>query len=41
MSEPTVTLTDSATRHTATLPVVSGSMGAPAIDVGKLNRETG
>ena len=41
MSDKTVTLTDPATQLSAALPVVAGSMGDPAIDIGKLNKETG
>ena len=37
----TVQITDSATNKSATLPVVSGTLGDPAFDIGKLNKETG
>ncbi len=41
MSDKTVQMTDSAANKTATLPVVTGTLGDPAIDIGKLNKETG
>ncbi len=41
MSDKTVTLTDSASNKSAALPIVAGTLGDPAIDVGKLNKETG
>ena len=41
MSDRTVQLSDPASGKGATLPVVSGSLGDPAVDIGKLNRETG
>ncbi len=41
MSDRTVQLSDSATGKAASLPVVSGSLGDPAIDIGKLNKDTG
>jgi citrate synthase len=41
VSDRTVQLSDSATGKAASLPVVSGSLGDPAIDIGKLNKDTG
>ena len=41
MSDKTVLLTDNATNKTSTLPLVSGSLGEPAIDIGKLYKEQG
>ena len=41
MSDPTVVLTDSASSKSATLPIVRGSLGDPAIDISKLNKDTG
>jgi citrate synthase len=41
VSEPSVTLTDAATSKSVVLPVVSGTLGDPALDIGKLNKETG
>ena len=41
MSDRTVQLSDSATGKAASLPVVSGSLGDPALDIGKLNKDTG
>ena len=41
MSDKTVQLTDSAANKIATLPVVTGTLGDPAIDISKLNKETG
>ena len=41
MSDKTVQLTDPATGKAANFPVVSGTLGDPAFDIGKLNRETG
>ncbi|HEY6544951.1 MAG TPA: citrate synthase [Dokdonella sp.] len=41
MSDRTVQLSDAASGKTASLPVVSGSLGDPAIDIGKLNKDTG
>ena len=41
MSDKVVQITDPATNKTAALPVVSGTRGDPAFDIGKLNRETG
>jgi len=37
----TVQITDSATNKSATLPIVKGTLGDPAIDIGKLNQSTG
>jgi citrate synthase len=34
-------LTDSASNKSSTLPIVKGSLGDPAIDIGKLNKDTG
>jgi citrate synthase len=41
MSDKVVQLTDPATNKSAALPVVSGTLGDPAFDIGKLNKETG
>ena len=41
MSDRSVQLTDSASGKNATLPVVTGTLGDPAVDIGKLNKETG
>ncbi|HSC13185.1 MAG TPA: citrate synthase [Rhodanobacteraceae bacterium] len=41
MSDQTVVLTDSASNKSSTLPIVTGSLGDPAIDIGKLNKDTG
>ncbi len=41
MSDRTIQITDPATRKTAELPVVTGTLGDPAFDIGKLNKETG
>ncbi|MBN8727788.1 MAG: citrate synthase [Xanthomonadales bacterium] len=41
MSEKTVQIVDPASSAKAELPVVTGTLGDPAIDIGKLNRETG
>ena len=41
MSDQTVVLTDSASNKSSTLPIVKGSLGDPAIDIGKLNKDTG
>ena len=41
MADTTVQLTDSSTNKTATFPIVTGTLGDPAIDIGKLNKETG
>jgi len=37
----TVQLTDPATNKATNLPVVTGTLGDPAFDIGKLNKETG
>ncbi len=36
-----VVLTDSAQNKTSTLPLVRGALGAPAVDIGKLYKDTG
>ncbi|MEO7064149.1 MAG: citrate synthase [Dokdonella sp.] len=41
VSEKTVQIIDSAANKSATLPVVTGTLGDPAIDISKLNKETG
>ena len=41
MSANYVTLTDSANNVSLDLPVVSGTLGDPTLDIGKLNKETG
>jgi len=41
VSDKTVQLIDSVTNKSATFPVVTGTLGDPAIDIGKLNKETG
>ena len=41
MSNKTVQIIDAAANKSATLPVVSGTLGDPAFDIGKLNKETG
>ncbi len=41
MSDPSVTLTDSASSKTTALPVVTGSLGDPALDIAKLHKDTG
>ncbi|MEP7041636.1 MAG: citrate synthase [Dokdonella sp.] len=41
MSDKTVQLTDPATNKSTSLPIVTGTLGDPAIDIGKLNKETG
>ena len=41
MSDKTVQITDSATNKTATFPIVTGTLGDPAIDIAKLNKEIG
>jgi len=41
VSNKTVQIIDSAANKSATLPVVSGTLGDPAFDIGKLNKETG
>ena len=39
MSDKTVQLTDSASNQSSTLPLLSGSLGEPAIDIGKCRRK--
>jgi citrate synthase len=34
-------LTDSSNGKTSTLPLVRGTLGAPAVDIGKLYKDTG
>ncbi len=41
MSEQSVVLTDPATNKSTALPVVTGTLGDPALDIGKLNKDTG
>lgn len=41
MSEQSVKLTDTINDRSTTLPVVTGSLGDPALDIGKLNKDTG
>ena len=41
MSDKSVVLTDSASNKSTTLPVITGTLGDPALDIGKLNKETG
>ncbi|AVP96256.1 citrate (Si)-synthase [Ahniella affigens] len=41
MSQNTVTLTDNGSQKTSTLPVVSGTVGPSAIDIGKMHKDTG
>jgi len=41
VSDQSVVLTDSASNKSTTLPVVTGSLGDPALDIGKLNKDTG
>jgi citrate synthase len=41
VSDKIVQLTDPATSKTTSLPIVTGTLGDPAIDIGKLNKETG
>ncbi|MDR2012916.1 MAG: citrate synthase [Rhodanobacter sp.] len=41
MSDKSVQVIDSAANRSATLPVVTGTLGDPAIDIGKLHKETG
>jgi citrate synthase len=41
VSDQSVVLTDSASNKSSTLPIVKGSLGDPAIDIGKLNKDTG
>jgi citrate synthase len=41
VSNRSVQITDSSNNHSASLPVVAGSVGPAAIDIGKLHKETG
>ena len=41
MSDKVVQVLDPATSKSASFPVVTGSLGDPAFDIGKLNKETG
>ena len=41
MSDKTVQLTDSESNQSSTLPLLSGSLGEPAIDIGKLYKDFG
>jgi citrate synthase len=41
VSDKTVQLTDPATSKSSTFPIVTGTLGDPAIDIGKLNKDTG
>jgi len=41
VSDKSVVLTDSASNKSTTLPVITGTLGNPALDIGKLNKETG
>ena len=41
MSDQSVVLTDSESNKTSTLPIVRGTLGDPALDIGKLNKDTG
>jgi citrate synthase len=41
VSDSTVVLTDAASNTTVTLPVVRGSLGDPAVDISRLNKDTG
>ncbi|MGA8277444.1 MAG: citrate synthase [Rhodanobacteraceae bacterium] len=41
MSDKSVQFIDAADNRSATLPVITGSLGDPAIDIGKLHKETG
>ena len=41
MADKTVLLTDNATNKTSTLPLVSGTLGEPAVDIGKLHKDLG
>jgi citrate synthase len=41
VSDKFVQVIDSTTNKSATLPIVAGTLGNPAIDIGKLGRETG
>ncbi|MGA9342953.1 MAG: citrate synthase [Rhodanobacteraceae bacterium] len=41
MSDKTVEFIDSATQRSAKLPIVTGTLGDPAVDIGKLHKATG
>jgi citrate synthase len=41
VSDKTVVLTDAAANTSSTLPIVTGTMGDPALDIGKLYKDTG
>ncbi len=41
MSDPSVQLTDVANDRSTTLPIVTGTLGDPAIDIARLNKDTG
>jgi len=41
VSDRTVSLTDPATNKSTALPVVTGTLGDPALDIAKLNKDTG
>mgnify|MGYP000889726068 CR=1 FL=1 len=41
MSDKSVQITDPSTNKSASFPLVRGTLGDPAIDIGRLNRETG
>jgi citrate synthase len=41
VSDKTVLLTDNATNKSTTLPLVSGTLGEPTVDIGKLHKELG
>src|ERR1700710_52574 len=41
MADKSVVLTDSASDKTSTLPLVSGTLGDPAVDIGKLHKDLG
>ena len=41
MSDQSVQLTDTANNRSTALPVVSGTLGDPALDIAKLNKDTG
>jgi citrate synthase len=41
VSNHSVQVSDNTTNKSATLPVLSGTLGPPTIDIGKLHKETG
>jgi citrate synthase len=41
VSDKAVNLTDTINDRSTSLPVVSGTLGDPALDIGKLHRDTG